>query len=68
MLASAVPLVLIADTFLLLVPALDSTSDSGGIERHSRVELASADRMEKYRLAGRLVSRLYGGSAAFYSS
>jgi signal transduction histidine kinase len=47
MLASAVLVVLVAGAFLVLLLALDSTRDSGGLARHSRVELAAANRLEK---------------------
>ena len=47
MLASAVLVLLIAGAFLVLLLALDSMRDSGALARHSRMELAAANRLEK---------------------
>jgi signal transduction histidine kinase len=49
-LASAALVVLIAGAFVVLLLALDSTRDSGALARHSRVELAAANRLEKLLL------------------
>ena len=46
-LASAALVVLIAGAFVVLLLALDSTRDSGALARHSRSELAAANRLEK---------------------
>ncbi len=46
-LASATLVVLIAGAFVVLLLALDSTRDSGALARHSRSELAAANRLEK---------------------
>lgn len=47
MLASAVLAVLVAGAFVVLLLALDSTRDSRALARDSRVQLASANRLEK---------------------
>jgi signal transduction histidine kinase len=47
MLASTALVVLIAGAFAVLLVALDRTRDSAALARHSRVELAVANRLEK---------------------
>jgi signal transduction histidine kinase len=47
MLASTAVVVLIGAAFAVLLFALDSMRDSGAAARHSRVELAAANRLEK---------------------
>jgi signal transduction histidine kinase len=47
MLASSALVVLVAGAFVVLLLALDSTRDSAALARHSRSELAAANRLEK---------------------
>src|SRR4051812_22860484 len=47
MLATTVLVLLIGGAFAVLLVALESMRDSGALARHSRVELAAANRLEK---------------------